>query len=87
MYSHYVVLIDWATEDDADVQVLGIAHTYDDAKIILNKYVEEERGLAAENGYEVIEDNEWVFEAGIMGYWRDNHIALYIQGANQYEDL
>ena len=82
MYSHYVVVLDWATEDDSDVQILGVAHTLDDAEKIFNEQIEEEKKIAADNGYDIDEDSGTVFCAGIMGYWRDNHITLYIQGVN-----
>ncbi len=82
MYSHYVIVLDWATEDDAAVQILGVAHALDDAEKIFNEQVIEERKLAAENGYDIVQDNKYVFDAGIMGYWRDNHITLYIEGVN-----
>ena len=36
---HYVVVLDWATEDDSDVQILGVAHTLDDAEQIFNEYI------------------------------------------------
>lgn len=82
MYSHYVIVLDWATEDDGDVQLMGIAHTLDDAKEIFSGYVDGEREFTVEKEYDIIEDNEMILDAGIMGYWRDNHITLYIQGVN-----
>lgn len=77
---HYVVVLDWATEDDSAVDILGVKHTIDEAKEIFNLYLAEERLLAEENGYTIDEDNAMMFDAGEMGYWRDNHITLYIQG-------
>lgn len=82
MYSHYVIVLDWATEDDSDVQIVGVFHTLDDAKEKFEKYVIEEKQLVRDNGYVISEDNGMVLDAGIMGYWRDNHITLYIQGVN-----
>lgn len=32
-----------------------------------------------EYGYEVYEDIDVKYEAGVSGYWRTEHIALYIQ--------
>lgn len=82
MYSHYVVVLDWATEDDASTDILGVKHTLDDAKEIFAKHVAEEKQIAKDNGYAIEEENGVMFDAGIMGYWRDNHITLYIQGVN-----
>ncbi len=80
MYSHYVIVLDWATEDDAAVDIVGVFHTLDDAKEKFEKYVVEEKQLARDNGYDIETDNGQIFDAGIMGYWRNNHITLYIQG-------
>ena len=82
MYKHYVIVLDWATEDDSDVQILGVANTLDDAKEIFEEHLAEEKKIAEENGYEIDTENGAIFDAGIMGYWRDNHITLYIQGVN-----
>jgi hypothetical protein len=80
MYSHYVIVLDWATEDDASTDILGVEHTLDDAKEVFAKYVAEEKQIAKDNGYTIEEENGVMFDAGIMGYWRDDHITLYIQG-------
>ena len=82
MYSHYVVVLDWALENDSEVEIRGVAHTLDDAEIIFDRLVKGEKRLAAENKYTIEEDTKHVFSAGIMGSWRDNHIELYIQGVN-----
>lgn len=82
MYSHYVIVLDWATEYDASVDIVGVFHTLADAKEKFEKYVIEEKQIARDNGYVVNEENGVMFDAGIMGYWRDNHITLYIQGVN-----
>ena len=80
MYSHYVIVLDWATEDDSDVQILGVKHALDDAQEVFNKYIKEQKEIAKENEYEIESDHKYVFSAGIMGCWRDNHTTLYIQG-------
>jgi hypothetical protein len=82
MYSHYVIVLDWATEDDASIDIVGVFHTLDDAKEKFEKYVIEEKQLARDNGYVINEENGVMFDAGIMGCWRDNHTTLYIQGVN-----
>lgn len=82
MYSHYVVVLDWATEYDGDVQILGVAHTLADAKRIFNEQIVEEKMIANDSSYYIEEDNGVMFNAGVMGSWRDNHITLYIQGVN-----
>lgn len=80
MYSHYVVVLDWAVEDDESVIILGVAHTLDDAKKIFNENLPEQKGYTEEYGYEVYEDTDVKYEAGVSGHWRTEHTALYIQG-------
>lgn len=82
MYGHYVVVLDWAVEDDESVIILGVAHTLDDAKKIFNENLPEQKGYTEEYGYEVYEDTDVKYEAGVSDYWRTEHTALYIQGVN-----
>ena len=80
MYNHYVVVLDWAVEDDEAVTILGVTHTLEDAKKIFNEYLPEQKGYTEEYGYEVYEDTDVRYEAGVSGHWRTEHVALYIQG-------
>lgn len=76
---HYVIILDWANDDERGVDIIGVGDTYDEAKEIFSKRVDEERQFAEDNGFDVQIDMEREFEAGIMGYWNDNHTALYIK--------
>lgn len=76
---HYVVILDWATEDDSDVQILGVAHTLDDAKEIFNKRISEEIQFAEDNGYIIGTNDETEFEAFEDGYYAAEHTLLYIE--------
>lgn len=82
MYSHYVVVLDWAAEYEDAVVILGVTHTYEEAKEIYNKYLLEEKEFAETHGYMIETEDVTTFSAGIMGFWRDNHTTLYIQGVN-----
>lgn len=82
MYNHYVIVLDWAIEDDEAVEILGVTHTFEDAKKIFNENLPEQKGYAEEYGYEVYADTEVQYEAGINGEWRMEHTSLYIQGVN-----
>ncbi len=77
--THYVVVLNWATEGDNGSNVLGVTHTMDDAKKIFNETLEEEKDLAENNGWVIYEDSDDVFDAGEGGYYRDNYTKLYIQ--------
>lgn len=79
---HYVVVLDWATEEDAAIDILGVTHSIEEAQEIFNAQLLQERKFAEDNGYDIDEDNAVMFGAGKMGYWRDNHTMLYIQGVN-----
>ena len=82
MFKHYVVVLDWADNDSEDVDILGVAHTLDDARAIFNEYVDEERKLAENNGWNIETDTNDVFEAYEDGYYAASHTRLYIQGVN-----
>lgn len=82
MYSHYVVVLDWATEDDSAISIIGVAHTYEEAKEIFNKQLVEEKQYAEEFEYDINQEDESTFDAGRMGYWRIEHTTLYIQGVH-----
>lgn len=76
---HYVVILDWATESDCGVYILGVAHTIDEAKEIFNQHIAQERDIAEQHGYTVESDSDTLFEAGQMGYWNYEHSVLYIE--------
>lgn len=76
---HFVVFIDWATEYDNGVTVLGVVHSMEEAKEIFNKSLAEEKQYAEENDFEIYEDCETVFDAGDGGYYIINHIRLCIE--------
>ena len=77
---HYVVVLDWAVEDDEGVVILGVTHTLEDAKKIFNDNLPEQKRYTEEYGYEVYTDTDEIYEAGVSGEWRTEHTALYIQG-------
>ena len=76
---HYVVILDWAIESDEAVTILGVTHTLEEAKQIFNEYLLEQKGYTEEYGYEVYEDTNVTYKAGISGEWRTEHTALYIE--------
>ena len=76
---HYVVVLDWAVEDDEGVVILGVTHTLEEAQQIFNGNLPEQRGYTEQYEYEVYEDTDFRYEAGVSGHWRTEHVALYIQ--------
>lgn len=76
---HYVVVLDWATEYECGSNVIGVAHSLEDAKKIFEGVATEEREYAAEHDWVVYDDLPTVFEAGQDGYYISNHTNLYIQ--------
>ena len=82
MYSHYVVVLDWADRFGRGVDILGVTHTYEEAKEIYDKHLVDEKECAKENDYTVETEDATTFDAGIFGEWDLNHITLYIQGVN-----
>ena len=76
---HYVIINDWATEDESETVVLGVAHSLEEAKEIFNKRLADEKQYAEEHGFIIYDDCETVFDAGEDGYYSHNHTSLYIQ--------
>jgi hypothetical protein len=79
---HFVVVLEWATEGDNQSNVLGVEHTLEAAKEIFNETLQEEKALAENNGWEIYEDTDRVFDAGEDGYYCQNRTKLYIQEVN-----
>lgn len=78
---HYVILCDWAVDhmSDRGVDVIGIAHSLDEAKGMFAKAVIDEKNHAVENDYEIYENSDVEFDAGEDGYYNAEHVRLYIQ--------
>ena len=76
---HYVVVLEWCTEGDNGSNVLGVTHDFYTAKQIFNDTIEEERELAANNGWAIYEHTDTVFDAGEDGFYCNNHSKTYIQ--------
>jgi glycerate-2-kinase len=77
--THYVVVLNWATEGDNGSNVLGVTHTIDEAQEVFNETLKDEKALAENNGWKIYEESNDVFDAGEDGYYRDNYTKLYIQ--------
>jgi hypothetical protein len=75
---HYLIINEWATEDDNGFSVIGVAHSLEEAKELFDKKLEEEKAYAKENGFEIYEDKETIFDAGEDGYYTNNHTVLRI---------
>lgn len=79
---HYVVINEWACSgfmEDCGVNIVGVAHSLEEAKSLFNSVVTIEKDLAVENDYEIYEDEDTIFDAGEEGYYVSNHTKLYIQ--------
>ena len=76
---YYVVILDWAHDDERGVEILGVGDTYDEAKEIFANRIDEEKQFAEEHEYGIHVDMEREFEAGILGYWNEEHTVLYIK--------
>lgn len=80
---HYVLILDWATQDAKGVEVIGVAHSLEEAKETFKKAVVEEKEYATTNGYEIFDDEDTIFNAGKSGYLCVEYTKLYIQGVWQ----
>lgn len=76
---HYVVILDWATNSEESVEILGVFHTFEKAEELFKSHLDYEHKLAEEKGYKVEEDFS-SFKAYAEGYYATEHTKLYIQG-------
>ncbi len=81
MKKHYVVVLDWATNDEANVDILGVRHTFEEAEELFNTHLEYERKLAEEKDYIITEDSRGCFVAQEEGYYSAEHTSLLIMEA------
>lgn len=78
--THYVVILDWAGNDAEGVNILGVTHTLEEAKVIFAENITKEKEIAEQAGFEVETDTDVEFEAYESGYYAVAHTRLYIQG-------
>ena len=76
---HYVVILDWATNDEESVEILGVFHTLEEAEKMYKSHLDYEYKLAEEKGY-IVEEDFNSFVAYADGYYAAEHTRLYIQG-------
>lgn len=76
---HFVVVNDWAYEYESGTTILGVTHSLEEAKVIFNASVGNEREFSNAREWEIYDDCETVFDAGEDGYYVANHTNLYIQ--------
>ena len=58
---------------------MQVIHISEEAKVIFNVSVADEREFSKAQKWEVYDDCETVFDAGEDGYYIANHTKLYIQ--------
>ena len=78
---HYVILCDWAVENQGaqGINVSGVAHSLNEAKEIFAKAVVDEKKYAEENGWKIYVDSDVEFDAGEDGYYASEHAHFYIE--------
>ena len=76
---HYVVVLEWVSEGENGSNVLGVTHSFNKAEQIFKDTVEEERELAANNGWTIFTHTDITFDAGEEGFYCNNHSLVYIQ--------
>ena len=78
---HYVIVHEWVTENNVEniVNIIGVAHTLEEAKSKFKKVHKEEKKYAEENDYMIYENSDEVFDAGKDGEYTCEHTRLYIE--------
>lgn len=79
--NHYVVIFDFVLDSmEGSTDILGVTHTFEEAKEIFDKNVQSEKEYAQEHEWTVWENNESCFDASPNGRWCESHTRLWIQG-------
>ena len=77
---YYVVVAEWCVDYQAGHRVVGVYTSETDAVAALDKRVSsDDRLLAEEYGYKIYEDNKTCFDAGIDGYYIQDHLYVGIE--------
>ena len=76
---HYVVILDWAIDDNEGVSVIGVGHTEDEAKEIFNAQLRVEREYVKEHEWHVFSNSDTCYDAGVEGYYASDHCHLFIE--------
>lgn len=77
---YYVIVADWCVDYQAGHSVVGV-YTSEEAAIaaLENRVSKDDRLLAEEYGYTVYEDTSRCFDAGIDGYYIQDHLYVGIE--------
>lgn len=76
---HFVIVNNWANDYECGTTIIDVVHSMEEAKEIFNKNLVEEKRYAEEEGFEIFDNRETVFDAGEEGYYSRNHTNLYIE--------
>ena len=81
---YYVVLCNWSLlSGEFGTDIIGIAHSLEEAREIFDKAVIDYKANAEYNNWEIYEDSDVEFDAGAKSYYRLEHTNLYIEGVLQ----
>lgn len=81
---YYTVLWDWVCGLDRGVDIICITPSIFEAKKAFSKKLKEEKKFAEENGYTIYEDTDMIFDAGIDGFYNEDHTSLKIKSDKSY---
>lgn len=77
---HYVIVLDRDTEDNHDVDIIGVAHSMEEADKIFKEQRAIEEEIVAENDWLVYVDCDGMYEAIPKNLLHAGHTKLWIQG-------
>ena len=77
--THYVVILNWASDEDFNCTILGVGDSYDEALSIFNEHIINEKEFAIVQGYTVVTDSEGEFDAKSPTDPDTDYIILYIK--------
>lgn len=78
-HEHWVLLIESTIDCDSYLSCEGVYHSQEDAVKNLKKAADSVRQEVEESGYEIFEDSEICFDAGILGDYISDHIVICVK--------
>lgn len=75
----YILMLDWARDDDSGNDVLGVYSTEKDARAGFERYRKLEMEVADNRGYTISTDTDYEFEAFIPGFYKEDHANLFLK--------
>lgn len=85
--TYFVIYAEWSYDYMSGHSIAGVYKNFDNAVQAMKERVDYcERIEAKEYDFEIYEDSQTCFDAGIDGYYSRDHVCVMIEQVTTYED-